>query len=146
MLGLNREKEKKMLAELAQLPKGASLANPPELPARSHKYASGLAEFEQLEGDLEQARLWGQEQANARAVAEAVIAEMKREFDAWRHEHTEEHNRVLDQRDRALDELGDIKTRLHVVREQIDRIFHPPLPVAQMLPVAPAHEDIPVRE
>ena len=137
MLGLNREKEKRLLAELSAVPSGTSLAARPEPPPppRSHKYASGLAEFEQLEGDLEAARLWGQEQANGRQVAEAIIVELKREFDAWRAEHTEEHRRVLDQRDGALDELGDIKTRLHVIQEQINRVFLPPapLPVEQVV-------------
>jgi hypothetical protein len=115
----------------------------------SRRWATAQQEVEQLEEKLEQCKLWGNEHANKREVAESLNEELRREFDSWRTQHEAEHNHVLNERDKALRELGELRTRLRTIGEQIDRVLYPPNPPAQIPievavpapPLEPAHAD-----
>jgi len=128
-----------------KLPVVKTLAEPPTEPPRLSITAARVkAEIEQLEVELQQCKLWGSEHANKREVAESLNEELRREFDQWRTQHEAEHNHVLNERDKALRELDDIRVRLATIGEQIDRVLYPPKPPAKPIPLEVAVPTAPV--
>jgi hypothetical protein len=89
----------------------------------SHRAASVAQEMEQLEADLHTATLYGQEQANARKVAEGMIAELKAE-----------NTHLLNERDDIQRRFIELDSRLRsAARVLVDVLSEPkapPLPEA----------------
>jgi hypothetical protein len=88
-------------------------------PARlSHRAASVAHEMEQLEADLHTATVYGQEQANARKVAEGMIAELKTE-----------NTHLLNERDDIQRRFIELDSRLRsAARVLVDVLSEPKTP------------------